>query len=235
MKQEILKNKTIIITDRSFTINTDGPLLASFIKLKKNSRILDLCTGNGIIPIWLYDRGFMNETVALDIQAQAIDLLNKTIKLNRIEGITTIVTDLTNYISKEKYDIVCCNPPYYDRSSFPASPDEKRRIVRSFDGDGITNVMISAKRNIKQSGSFYCCFPPSCMKSFFEAMIKVGFSPKRIQFVRYNESMTPFVALMEAGQKQSVSLEILPDIPAKINGKNNEVFDDIFSMGRIDD
>jgi len=232
MKQEFLKNMTTILTNKDFTINADGPLLASYIKHLRGDTLLDLCTGNGIIPVWLLDRGFIGDIVALDIQEEAISLLQKTIELNAFRNISAINEDLKKYNSSVKFDIVCCNPPYYDKNNFVTSPKQKRIISRSTVHADIRDVVDCAKRNLKDNGSFYCCFTPSGEKSLYEALSLVNLNKRRIQFVRFSETRPPWLMLVHAEFGEELSIEILPEFVVEKSGVRNIDFDNIYIEGR---
>ena len=231
MKRERLKNMTVIYTDTDYLINTDGPLLASFIEFKKGSRLLDLCTGNGIIPIWLVDRGFRGEAVAIDIQQDAVILLKRTIKENSLGNISALHQDMRNYTESSKFDIVCCNPPYYVPSRLPVSPNEKRAVSRfSLAGD-IEDFATAARKNLKDNGSFYCCFPPGRLQDLLKAFTAVNLHLKRLRFCRHRVDVLPWVMLVEAVVGNDTSLSVLPDLIVEENGLRNTLFDEIYAMG----
>ena len=234
MKKEILKNGTAIMTSSGFRVDSDGPLLASFIEYTGRKRLLDLCTGNGIIPVWLRDRGFEGEIVAVDIQPQAVGLLETAIKLNHMENISAVRGDLRDYTSPVKFDLISCNPPYYDINASPASPDETRRISRSSACASVSDAAISASRNLGPRGRFYCCFPPSGMERLFSALSAASLHPRRIRFARHTEQSPPWLLLIEAGLTGKDSLVVMPDLIAVNNGVRNAEFDEIFSMGVCD-
>ncbi|MCL1830186.1 MAG: methyltransferase [Oscillospiraceae bacterium] len=234
MKQEILKNMTVVVTDSDFLIDSDGPLLASFVKHKVGNQLLDLCTGNGIVPLWLIDRGFSGEVVALDIQQQAVSLLKASVKINRLNNLLVIQQDLRGYVSEQKYDIICCNPPYFDLDTTLQSPNPKRRISRS-SGSTIKQVTDCVTRNLKADGRFYCCFPASRMKHLFSVLYSSCLNPTRIQLVRYTETHKPWLLLLESAIGSKENLQLLPDIIVERNGHRNPYFDDIYRMGLGED
>ena len=52
---------------------------------KKNIKLLDIGTGNGILPILLSDNEFLSELVGIDIQKENIDRANEALQLNKIK------------------------------------------------------------------------------------------------------------------------------------------------------
>lgn len=86
-------------------------------------KILDMCTGSGIIAISLAKYIKNSEITAVDISPKALRIAKLNAKNNNVEEkITFIESDLFNNIVKEKYDIIVSNPPYI-----------KNEVIKSLD------------------------------------------------------------------------------------------------------
>ena len=46
-------NLTLFQDDEVFKLNLDSILLAEYVTLKKNAKVLDLCSGNAIVSLFL--------------------------------------------------------------------------------------------------------------------------------------------------------------------------------------
>ena len=94
-------------------------LVEEVIKIAKKinaKKILDLCTGSGIIGISLAKYVDNCEVTATDISKEAINIAKKNAIINKVENkVTFIESDLFSNISNSKYDIIVSNPPYIKR------------------------------------------------------------------------------------------------------------------------
>ena len=82
---------------------------------KNNLRILDLCTGSGIIAITLKKElsQFSIDVVTSDISKEALEVAKENAKTHTAD-IRFIQSDIFNNID-DKFDIIVSNPPYIDR------------------------------------------------------------------------------------------------------------------------
>src|SRR5690625_4872004 len=110
-KLKIIQSPTI------FSYSLDAVLLAHFTYMPINKGdILDLCSGNGVIPLLLSDRT-KGRITGLEIQERLANMAKRNIAINDMEKkITVIQGDLKERqpeLKQSFYDVVTCNPPYF--------------------------------------------------------------------------------------------------------------------------
>lgn len=86
--------------------------LTKYQKLKTESKVLDIGTGSGCIPISLA-KNLPNAIIsAIDISSEALNTAKENAKLNKV-SINFIEKDILNTTDlPELYDIIVSNPPY---------------------------------------------------------------------------------------------------------------------------
>ena len=82
---------------------------------KKNIKLLDIGTGNGILPILLSDNEFLSELIGIDIQRENIERAIKALELNKIrKNIIFECMDIKEYKNSNYFDVIISNPPYME-------------------------------------------------------------------------------------------------------------------------
>ncbi|PDD70555.1 SAM-dependent methyltransferase, partial [Listeria monocytogenes] len=69
----IKEDLKIIQNDDVFSFSTDALLLGNFTEIRKKDKIIDICSGNGVIPLLLSHKG--SQTIeGIEIQQQLVDM-----------------------------------------------------------------------------------------------------------------------------------------------------------------
>ena len=151
------KGLPIVQSDDSFRYSLDSLLLAYFTPLtKSDKRIVDLCSGNAPIPLYLSLRTTA-KMEAVDHHRPAFDNATASIKMNHKEHqITAHLLDVkTCYqsIGHDCYDVVTCNPPYFSTAKpSVVSKSNAQASARHETTLTLEDVLIAAKRLLKNKG-----------------------------------------------------------------------------------
>ena len=205
----LLHNGTRVYTDRSERPSMASFMLAYFAGLKGTKKVLDLCSGNGVVSFWNYDRGFRGKTVMVDIRQDQLALAEKTATENGFD-VTAVCCDAASFRSDERFDAVVCNPPFFDEQDKSADPD--RNAVRHENGLDPGALFSAAALNLKQRGHLYLCHVPERLADLFESLRSSGFEPKTVRFCRHSAGRLPFLVLIDAIYKGGKKLTVLPDL-----------------------
>jgi len=89
-----INNLKLIQDTDLFCFGTDSVLLTDFVRVKKGARIVDLCTGNGIIPILLSAKTKAESITGIEILKESFCLAKRNAELNGL-------TDKVNFINRK--------------------------------------------------------------------------------------------------------------------------------------
>ncbi|MBR4867040.1 MAG: methyltransferase [Clostridia bacterium] len=191
---------------------TDSILLSDFAarKLRSGMRIMDLCTGCGIVALLLAARRQINASgIEIDPIAAAVARNNgehNHIPLDIING------DLrTTPIPAGAFDLITCNPPYFP-SNIPQSPTPSRRAARSEETCSFDDVCRVASHSLKFGGLFFAVWRPERLCDAFYAMRTHNIEPKCIRFVAHTEDRAPFAVLLEGKKGAAPGLIPMPTL-----------------------
>ncbi|MBF0747719.1 methyltransferase, partial [Gemella sp. 19428wG2_WT2a] len=83
---QLLREKfEIIQNDDVFSFSTDALLLGDFVQTRNKDKVMDLCSGNGIIPLLLAHKS-LSEIQAVEIQETLVDMAQRTIQHNHLQN-----------------------------------------------------------------------------------------------------------------------------------------------------
>ena len=176
---------------------------------KKNIKLLDIGTGNGILPILLSDNEFLSELVGIDIQKENIDRANEALQLNKIEkNILFECMDIREYKKSNYFDVIISNPPYMDDNGKKINENEHKAISRHEIKLSLNELISNAKRLLKPIGLLYFIHRTHRLVEIIKALDKNNFSIKKIIFIYSAKNNKSTMMFVEAIKGKKVKLEI---------------------------
>ena len=222
------KNLKIVQNPDMFQFSLDSVLLPNFVTINKNiTRILDVGTGNAIIPIILSTKTSAKIT-AVEIQKEVSLLAKKSIDINHLENqIELINDDIKKYYLEcetEKFDIITCNPPYFKvnkDSNFNNS--DYKTIARHEVKLNLDDIMKIAVKLLKNKGVIALVHRPERLIDIIETMKKYNIEPKKIRLVYPGQNKEANILLIEGKKNGNPGVKILnPLYSHEKNGKYTE-------------
>ena len=176
---------------------------------KKNIKLLDIGTGNGILPILLSDNEFLSELVGIDIQKENIDRANEALQLNKIEkNILFECMDIREYKKSNYFDIIISNPPYMNDNGKKINENEHKAISRHEIKLSLNELISNAKRLLKPIGLLYFIHRTHRLVEIIKALDKNNFSIKKIIFIYSAQNNKSTMMFVEAVKGKKIKLEI---------------------------
>ena len=202
-------NCKIIQKKKGFRFTVDSILLVNFLKLKKNTNLLDIGTGTGIMPLLLCRKEEINLITAVEIETEIAKMFEKTIEINSLESkIKLINIDIKNY--KEKpFNMIISNPPYMKLNEGYVSPHDYRAGARHEVNLDLKELLINGKRLLKNGGSFNLVYRTNRFMEVLDEAKMLNLSAKRVRFIysKPNQSSDLFMIEMIKGFKCACVVE----------------------------
>ena len=185
-----------------FKFSLDSILLAEYVNIgKKTASILDLCTGNGVIPLILSTK--TNAKIdAFEIQKEIYELALKSVKYNKLEKNINIynasIKDIDKVLRKRKYDIITCNPPYFkvDKNS-NINKNQVEAIARHEILITLEEIFEIAKNHLNDGGEFYLVHRVERLDEIIVLGKKYNLGVKNVELIKTKENIKPTIVLVK--------------------------------------
>lgn len=205
----------IIQSPSVFSFSLDAVLLAHFtwVPFNKDRRILDLCSGNGVIPLLLSNRTKASIT-GLEIQNRLVNMAERSIIYNKLTNqIDMIHGDLREKqreLVQGSFDLVTCNPPYFKTPAESELNDlEHFTIARHEVLCTLEDVVKACKLYVRPGGKVTIVYRPTRLVELITLLSKYNLEPKRMRFIYPKRGKDANIVLVEAVRdgKSGVKIE----------------------------
>ena len=229
---ERLSDDVKIAVSADHTFGTDAVILAYFASPKRKDKAIDMGSGCGIIPfLWLRDKE-QSPVHCLDIQQNAIEQINYSIKENSFEErLFPHLCDLrkiNDEFKAESFTLVTMNPPYKPVNTGFESLSESARIARHEVCCNIEDAVKAASYLLTYSGRFCMCHRPERLVDALCIMREYKLEPKRLRFVFDKEGEEPFLFLVEGKKGAKPFLRV--EAPLIIKNKESKFTDEMLKV-----
>lgn len=196
-----IKGYEIIQHPGRFCFGMDAVLLASFAKVKKGERALDLGTGTGILPILLEAKNEGSYYAGLEIQEESANMARRSVLLNELTGKAEIITgdikEASAMFGGASFEVVTTNPPYMIAEHGIKNENDARYIARHEVLLSLDDILRESAKVLKQKGRFYMVHRPFRLAEILGKMSRYGIEPKRMRLVYPYVDKEPNMVLVE--------------------------------------
>ena len=207
------KNLKIIQNKDGFCFGIDSVLLSDFAKnIKKDSMVLDLGTGTGIIPILLCGKTKLKKVTGIELQEEVAKMAKKSIKLNNLEDKFNVINEnilnLNKIYENQTFDVIVSNPPYKKKNTGITNENEKKIISRHEISASLEDFIKISKDLLKDKGEFYMVHRPERLVDIFELMRKYKIEPKILKMVYSYKNKEPKLILIKGVKNAKPFLKV---------------------------
>ena len=212
-------NLRIIQSPDTFRFGMDAVLLADFARVRKNSRVCDLGTGTGILPLLLYGRENSITCDAVEIQPDAAERAGRSMALNGLADVLTVHTgdlrDIRHILPHAAYQLVICNPPYSPAHASLPSPKVPLRTARQEGDCTLDDVARAAAWLLAYHGHLALMLPAARLADALATLRAHRLEPKRLRLVHARADRPARLALIEAMLDAHPGLAVDPPLIAQ--------------------
>lgn len=196
------KGYRIIQNPKMFCFGMDAVLLAGFSMASTGDRVLDMGSGNGIIPLMIHARYQPSSVIGLEIQEANVDMSRRSISLNGLDGVIEIrhgdIREADQLLPLSSFDLVTCNPPYMDVGKGLKNELSAKTIARHEVLCTLEDVIRSAARLTRVGGRFCMVHKPHRLVEIITLLRQYKMEPKRLQMVHPSQDSDANMVLIEA-------------------------------------
>ena len=233
-KKEFLGIYNIFCSD-VHRFGTDAVLLEYFSASHKAKRVCDLGTGCGIIPFLIKQTNRNAQILAVDIQQDAIALVNKAIADNEMDGIQALCCDLKNLPKQTngKFDLVTMNPPYKKKGAGKITGNIGLDIARNEIECTLRDICESVYKLLIPNGRFCICQRPERLVDVIYELKRVGIEPKVLRNVVNKAGYKPMLVLIQGIKGANEGIDVQGDLILKnADGSDTDEVTKIYKIMR---
>ena len=227
------KGLKIIQNENYFCFGIDSILLSDFAKdLKKDSNVLDIGTGTGIISILLSKKTECKKIYALEIQKEISEMASRSVKLNNLENTIEIINDniknIEKYLDKNSINAIVTNPPYMKLNTGAKNEEIKKLISRHEVECNLEDIIKISYKLLKSKGEFYMVHRAERIVDILYNLRKYKLEPKEIRFIHSKVGKEPNLVLIKAVKDAGEHLII--DSPLVVYNNDGTYTDEILKI-----
>lgn len=199
--------------DELYTFTSDSILLSKFALVKKNDDVADFCAGSGIVGFNLYqlNKGLIKNLTFFEMQTPMFNLINKSIKENRLEETCSAknlkLQDIDSSFN-ERFSLIVCNPPYMKVSSGEINHLDNIAVCTSEVCLTLAELCSSFRKCLKFGGRVCLVHRADRLVEVITELKKNNIEPKRLQLVA-SKNKEPYLFMLEGVKGGKSGLKIL--------------------------
>lgn len=206
----------IIQNPNKFCFGIDAVLLSGFADIKKGSRVLDLGTGTGILPILLAAKTEAKSFEGLEIQEESADMARRSVAYNGLQELIHITTgniaEASSLFGCSSFDAVVTNSPYMNDKHGLKNPDMAKAIARHEILCSLEDVVRESSRVLQPKKSLFMIHRPFRLAEIFQTLQKHHMEPKRMRLIHPYLKKEPNMVLIEAVKDGNPMIKIEPPL-----------------------
>lgn len=178
---------TLELSSGAFPLSTDSIVLADFVKLPKNARVLDLGSGCGTLGLLLCAKDSTCTVNGIELSESAHHTALHNAKTNgiphRLNSVCGDLRNIPNIFPAGSFSSCVSNPPYF--SSGPQS--QKTPLARREDCCSLSDLFAAASWALQYGGDFFIVHRPERLAELCACATQYKLEAKRLLLLRHKQ------------------------------------------------
>ena len=158
-------------------IGTDAMILGSLINAGECRKGLDIGSGTGVLALMVAQKNPGIEIDAVEIDLPSFEECGDNFSRSKwSDRLRAVHSDILDFRSEEKYDVIFSNPPYYQNGLL--SDDERRSRARHNEYMPLEQLSEAVNDLLTDNGSFMVILPKENESEWMDALKKLSLRGK---------------------------------------------------------
>lgn len=205
-------NLYIIQNPDEYCFTSDAVALANFVHVSNYGRMVDLCSGSGVIGILANAKNKIKDVTLVEMQEHLAEMSSRSIEYNNIKNISVVcdrLQDIHKKIGSCCFDAVTCNPPYQPLNT-SKSVGEKQSIAicKHEICVSLEEIIKEASFLLKFGGDFYIVNKEERLTDIMVLCREYGLEPKELSILSSTKKMSIILLKAKKGGKSGIKISL---------------------------
>ena len=203
----------------AFCYGVDAVLLADFCDASEKDTVLDLCCGNGAVSLVIEAKYHPKQMTGLELQEDAVRLAKKSAAANgladKLSFICGDAVDIEKYFKGSSFDLVACNPPYFEGGRGIDCAEGAKQLARHESTAGLKDFLRAAGYVLKKGGRLCMIHRPERLADLMELSRRCGLEPKKLRMIVPHKGEAANMVLVQFVKGGGKGLAVLPELAVR--------------------
>ncbi len=203
-------NLFIIQNPNLYCFTSDAVELCNFIKCGAKDRIVDLCSGSGVIGILAQAKTKAKQVYLVELQEELASMSKRSVDYNKLTNVEVINAPLQNIHKQigDGFEVVVCNPPYKINNGGEISEKREIAICKHEITVTLEEIVCEASKLLKFGGKFYTVNKEERLTDLFCLMRKYGIEPKVLKIRKSTKGANIILVEGKKGAKSGLKIQV---------------------------
>ncbi len=221
---------TLSLCDGAFPLSTDSMVLAHFVRLPKNARVLDLGSGCGTLGLLLCAKDPHCHVTGVELEEknhlEALENIRRNGLTARMESLCADLRSVSAGFLPGSFSCCISNPPYFSGGAV----SQTHAVARQEGCCTPDDLLRCGARALKFGGDFFLVHKPERLAELIATAAKYNLEAKRLCLVRHRENAPVNLILLQLRKGAKPGLVWEEMILHHADGSPTQIYQEIYHI-----